>query len=87
MILTLRYEWLSRVLDVRGLDHLDRSRRDFVVYHNEYRGHTTLGGAVPEMIHRGEHWSKPEKSAKALPANLECRFFPDTRATAYRLAA
>jgi len=46
-----------------------------------------LGGAVPEMIHRGGQWAKPEKSAKAVPATVERRLFPDTQITAYRLAA
>jgi len=35
----------------------------------------------------GEQWTKPEKSAKAVPANLERHFFPDTQIIAYRLAA
>ncbi len=87
VILTLKYEWLKRVPVIRGLDHLTQLLRDFVVYYNEYRGHTTLGGAVPSLIHRGEQWTKPEKSAKTLPANPERRFFADARITAYRLAA
>lgn len=72
---------------IRGLDHLAQLLRDFGVYYNEYRGHTTLGGAVPAVIHRGEQWSKPGKSAKTLPANLEHRVFAYTQITAYRLAA
>jgi hypothetical protein len=72
---------------IRGLDHLDRLLRDFAVYYNDYRGHTTLGGAVPEVIHRGGQWTKPTKSAKALPTHVERRFFADTEITAYRLAA
>jgi len=39
------------------------------------------------VIHRGEQWTKPEKSAKTLPPNIERRFFADTQITAYRLAA
>ena len=87
VILTLKYEWLKRVPVIRGLDHLSQLLRDFAIYYNEYRGHATLGGAVPSLIHRGEQWSKPAKSAKTLPTNVECRFFPDTQVTAYRLAA
>ena len=87
VILTLKYEWLRRVPVIRGLDHLERLLQDFEIYYNEYRGHTTLGGAVPSVIHRGEQWTKPEKSAKALPPNIERRVFADTRITAYRLAA
>jgi transposase InsO family protein len=87
VILTLKHEWLKRVPVIRGLDHLGQLLIDFVIYYKEYRGHATLGGAVPEMIHRGEQWTKPEKSAKTLPSNIERRFFPDTQITAYRLAA
>jgi hypothetical protein len=44
-------------------------------------------GALPAAIYRGEQWTKPEESAKTLPTDIERRFFPDTRITAYRLAA
>jgi len=87
VILTLKYEWLTRVPVIRGLDHLSQLLQDFGIYYNEYRGHTTLGGALPSVIHRGEQWNKPEKSAKTLPPNIERRCFPDTQITAYRLAA
>ena len=87
VILTLKYEWLKRVPVIRGLDHLEQLLRDFAIYYNEYRGHTTLGGAVPAVIYLGEPWDKPAKSAKTLPTNLERRVFPDTQITAYRLAA
>ena len=86
-ILTLKYERLKRVPVVRGLDHLAQLLRDFAIYYNEYRGHAALGGAVPSVIHRGEQWAKPEKSAKTLPPNIERRVFPDTQITDYRLAA
>ena len=85
--LTLKYEWLKRVPVIRGLDHLGQLLRDFAIYYNEYRGHATLGGAVPSLIHRGEQWTKPEKSAKTLPLNIERRVFLDTHIAAYRLAA
>jgi len=87
VILTLKHEWLTRVPVIRGLDHLSQLLQDFGIYYNEYRGHTTLGGALPSVIHRGEQWNKPEKSAKAVPATIERRLFPDTQITAYRLAA
>jgi len=86
-IWTLKYEWLKRVPVIRGLDHLAELLGDFVLWYNDYRGHATLGGAVPSVIHRGEQWSKPEKSAKILPLNFERRVFAETQITAYRLAA
>ncbi len=87
VILTLKYEWLHRVPVIRGLDHLNQLLRDFAIYYNEYRGHATLCGAPPAVIHRGGQWIRPEKSARRLPPNIERRVFPDTRITAYRLAA
>jgi transposase InsO family protein len=87
VILTLKYEWLTRVPVIRGLDHLDQLLRDFALYYNDHRGHTTLGGAVPAVRYRGEPWDQPAKSAKDLPTNLERRVFSDTGITAYRLAA
>ena len=56
-------------------------------YHNRYRGHMTLGGAVPEVIRRGDHWQRPALCAKRVSASIERRFFLDTRTTAYRLPA
>jgi transposase InsO family protein len=87
VILTLKYEWLKRVPVIRGLDHLSQLLQDFEIYYNDHRGYTKLGGAVPSVIHRGEQWSKPEKSAKTLPPHIERRVFADTQITAYRLAA
>lgn len=46
-----------------------------------------LDGATPSVIHRGEQWYKPEKSAKTLPIMIERRVFPDTQITACRIAA
>jgi transposase InsO family protein len=86
-ILTLKYEWLRRVPVIRGMDHLSRLLDDFEVYYNAYRGHMTLGGALPAVIHRGEQWIKPERSAKMLPATIERRVFTDAGITAYRVAA
>jgi len=87
VILTLKYEWLKRVPVIRGLDHLSQLLHAFEIYYNEYRGHATLGGAIPSAVHRGEEWRKPEKPSKTLPVNVECRVFADTQITAYRLAA
>jgi hypothetical protein len=72
---------------IRAADHLELLLSEFAVYYNEYRGHMTLRGAVPQAVHRGERWQRPDRSAKALAGTVERRFFPDTRTTAYRLAA
>ena len=86
-ILTLKQEWLRRVPVIRGLDHLSQLLDDFSEYYNHWRGHPTIGGAVPSLIHRGEVWQRPDRSAKTLPGAIERRLFPDTRVTAFRLAA
>jgi len=86
-ILTLKQEWLKRAPVIRGLDHLSQLLDDFSEYYNHWRGHSTIGGAVPSLIHRGEVWQRPDRSAKTLPGAIERRFFPDTRVTAFRLAA
>lgn len=85
--LTLKYEWPKRVPVIRGIDHLGQLLRDFVVYHNEHRGHETLGGAVPAVVGRGERWTSPEKSAKTPPADIERRSLADSGISAYRPAA
>ena len=87
VILMLKYGWLKRVPVIRDLDHMSQLLRDFEVYYNECRGHSRLGGAVPACIHRGEQWTKPLRSAKAVPAAIERCVFADARVTAYRLTA
>jgi len=87
VIKTLKYEWLHRVPVIRGFDHLSGLLDDFGTWYNGYRGHMTLGGAPPALIHRGEQWRKPPKTAKTLPLNIERRVFAESRVTAYRLSA
>ena len=87
VIRTLKYEWLKRVPVLKGLDHLQALLADFACYYNSWRPHSTLQGAVPELIHAGEQWSIPPKTAKTVPAHRERRFFPETRITGFRLAA
>ena len=65
-IWTLKYEWLKRVPVIRGLDHLAELLGDFVLWYNDYRGHATLGGAVPSVIHRGEQWRKLHSRSNTL---------------------
>jgi len=87
VIRTLKYEWLKRVPVIKGLDYLSQLLLDFADYYNSWRPHSTLKGAVPELIHAGEQWSVPPKTAKLVPAHIERRFLPETRITAFRLAA
>ena len=87
VIRTLKYEWLTRVPVIKGLDHLAQLLADFVCYYNAWRPHSTLNGAIPDLIHAGQQWSVPPKTAKTVPAHIERRFFPETRVTGFRLAA
>ena len=87
LIWSLKHEWLRGVSVIRGMDHLRGLLIDFGIYYNQYRGHMTLDGATPASIHRGQHWRKPDRLAKVLSGTIERRFFPDTRTTAYRMAA
>jgi len=86
-IRTLKYEWLRRVPAIKGLDHLGKLLCDFAVYYNAWRPHTTLKGAVLDLIHAGQTWQAPARTAKTIPAHVERRFFPETRVTGFRLAA
>jgi len=86
VIRTLKYEWLRHVPLIRGLDHLEQVLADFELYYNAWRPHSTLQGAVPDLIHAGQHWARPPRTAKPVPANIERRFFPQTRITGFRLA-
>ncbi|MGD0113729.1 MAG: hypothetical protein ABSD48_17880 [Armatimonadota bacterium] len=87
LIWTLKREWLRRVLVIRGMDHFGQLLDEFSQYYNHWWGHSTIGGAVPSVIHRGDRWQRPDRSAKTLSGNTDRRFFPDTRLTAFRLAA
>jgi hypothetical protein len=60
---------------------------DFSEYYNHWRGHSTIGGALPSVIHRGDRWQRPDRSSKTLSGAIERRLFPDARITAFRLAA
>jgi len=85
VIRTMKGEWLRRAPVIKGLDHLGALLADFTCYHNSWRPHMTLEGAVPELIHAGQHWRKPPRTAKTVPARIERRFFPETRVAAFRL--
>jgi putative transposase len=85
--LTLKYEWLRRVPAIRGLDHLSQLLDDFSEYYSHWRGHSTIGGALPSVIHGGNRWQRPDRSSKTLSGIIERRLIPDARITAFRLAA
>jgi len=53
-IFTLKQEWLRRVRVIRGLNHLSQVLDDFSEYYNHWRRHSTIGGAVPSVMHHGD---------------------------------
>jgi transposase InsO family protein len=85
-ILTLKHEWLGRVPLISSLDHLERLLSDFTEYYNGWRGHMTLGGALPCTIYQGYAWRRPDRTSKTLSGPIERRLFADTRVTAFRLS-
>lgn len=84
-ILTLKQEWLQRVPVLKGINHLRTLLAEFEQYYNGWRGHTTLGGAMPDLIHSGVEWQRPDRSAKKVPRTVERRVFASTRLMAFRL--
>ena len=87
LILTLKYEWLARVVLIRGLDHLGQLLADFEEYCSQYRPHRRLQGPTPSMMHEGRNWQKPDRSAKRVVGLIRPRRFREQRITAYELAA
>jgi len=85
LIWSLKHEWLCRVPLIRGLDHLQLVLAQFEQYHNQWRAHTTVGGAAPDVVYLGGEWQPPKRTAKQLPSTIERRFFSTARLTAYRL--
>jgi len=58
---------------------------EFEHYHNHWRAHCTLGGAVPALVHAGRHWQTPDRTANRAPDRIERRFFTTAKLTAFRL--
>jgi putative transposase len=87
LILTLKREWLARVVLIQGLDHLGQLLADFQEYYNQCRPHQRLGGATPAMRYEGRDWQKPDHMAKQLAGPIRLRHFREQRITVYELAA
>ena len=90
LILTLKSEWLRRVVFIRGFKHLKCLCSEFVLWHGAFRPHQTLGGARPDDIYSQSKlnkatWTSPSRISKTVPTNIESIHFADTRTTAWRL--
>jgi transposase InsO family protein len=84
-IKTLKYEWLCRVPLIRGANHLAELCALFIVWHNEWRPHMTLGGCRPADFYCREAPEPVAADAKAVPLNIERHRFEQTRVTGFRL--
>jgi transposase InsO family protein len=84
-IKTLKYEWLKRAPLIRGFDHLTMLCREFDCWYNTWRPHMTLDGIRRDDVYYEKKLEKPKRGAKAVPCNIEQRFFRETRITGYRL--
>ncbi|MCK4300216.1 MAG: DDE-type integrase/transposase/recombinase [Planctomycetes bacterium] len=86
LIWSLKHEWLCRVPVIKGLDHIGVVLGEFEQYYNGWRAHSTVSGAVPDLVHAGTEWQALERTAKHVPSNIERHFFSTARITAFRLA-
>ena len=85
VIKTFKYEWLHRVLLIKGFDHIYDLCKSFEEWYNHWRPHTKINGAIPQEIYSNHTWEKPTKDSKTIPLNIETKYFPETRITGYRL--
>jgi len=82
---TLKYEWLKRVVFIKGFDHLVALCEEFEDWYNAWRPHMTLDGLRPDDVYYGRKPVKPQRDAKEVPNNIEQHRFKETRVTGYRL--
>ena len=91
--LTERLACAERRLKAAGIRKpYSLAERLHILWRVEYFGiprrpHTTLAGAVPDLVHAGQTWQAPARTTKTVPASIQRRFFPETRVTGFRLAA
>ncbi len=85
VIKTLKYEWLKRVPLIKGFDHLTLLCSEFENWYNAWRPHMTLEGLRPDDLYYDRKPEKPTRDSKAVPGNIECHVFAETRLIAYRL--
>ncbi|MHC4353429.1 MAG: DDE-type integrase/transposase/recombinase [Planctomycetota bacterium] len=84
-IKTLKYEWLKHVSFIKNSDHLVKLCEEFEDWYNRWRPHMSLDGLRPDDVYYNKKPERPQRSAKAVPANIEQHLFRETRVTGYRL--
>ena len=82
---TLKYEWLKRVVLIKGIDHLTELCKEFEVWYNNWRPHMTFEGLRPDDVYYNNKPEKPGRNAKTVPCNIEQHYFRHTRTMGYRL--
>ncbi len=82
---TLKYEWLKRVVLIRGFKHLTELCDEFQTWYNQWRPHMTLDGLRPNDVFYGNPPEMPGHDAKEVPPNIEQRYFSQARTMGYRL--
>ncbi len=82
---TLKYEWLTRVALIKGIDHLTELCNEFETWYNSWRPHMTLDGNRPDDVYYNCKSGKPKRDAKTVPCNIEQYYFRQTRIMGYRL--
>ena len=85
VIKSLKYDWLKRLPIIRGFDHLAELCHGFDEWYNEWRPHMGVDGRRPADVFRNRESEKPTRDAKTVPDDIECRVFPESRVTGYRL--
>ena len=85
VIKTLKYEWLKRVVFIKGFDHLAMLCKEFESWYNIWRPHMALEGFRPDDVYYDKKPEKPDRDAKTVPDNIGQHLFHETRITGYRL--
>ncbi len=85
VIETLKYEWLKKVVIIRGFRHLERLCCEFTEWYNNWRPHEFLGSATPATVFRDRAVPFVLKNAKDVPENIITKRFEETKVTAYGL--
>ena len=85
VIKTFKYEWLNRVIVVKGFEYLNEICKNFEEWYNKWRPHSRLDGGIPDDIFNERSWKKPTHDAKKIPSNIETKFFKESRITGFRL--
>ena len=86
VIKTLKYEWLFRVPLLKGFDHVTDLCEQFAIWHNGWRPHMRLDGAVPNDFYCRDRPEPVDHRAKVVPLDIQRRWFAEAGVTGFLLA-